>query len=66
MWMDSYVQETLLHQHMADIERRAERARLLRADAPPVRPMSLVARVSQLLRLRLRSAPRLVPQLRSR
>jgi hypothetical protein len=30
MWMDTYVQETLLREHLIDLDRRAERARLLR------------------------------------
>ena len=29
MWMDAYVQETLLRQHLTDLDRRAERARIL-------------------------------------
>jgi len=68
MWMDAYVQETLLRQRLTDLDRQAERARILRGDgshhAPPTPTLS--ERIARVLRRRRWSTSGLVPQLRSR
>jgi hypothetical protein len=66
MWMDAYVQETLLRQRLTDVDRHAERARMLHGDRSDPAPPSLSERVARILRRPRWSASRLVPQLRNR
>lgn len=50
MWMDSYVQYTLMREQMTDMTRRAELNRLLRGKPTRHTPIGIRERVSGLLR----------------
>jgi hypothetical protein len=65
MWMDAYVQETLLRQRLTDLDRQTERARILRGDRSHHVP-TLSERLARVLRRPRWFASGLVPHLRSR
>jgi hypothetical protein len=64
MWMDAYVQETLIRDQIAEIDRQAARRHVIRLARPPVAPgraRNVARRLSQavaLCRLKLLVARR--------
>ena len=65
--MDCYLQEVMLRERKAEVERRAALQRMLRVDPPPGPPKGLSERVARWLRQRsARPRPTLIPHTKGR